>query len=48
MDGKVFYRHIGPHRQDFVIDRIYFQLLDNAQPPNESDMKEMIIKVKAR
>ncbi|XP_076446552.1 LOW QUALITY PROTEIN: extracellular matrix protein 3-like [Babylonia areolata] len=45
MDGKVFYRHVGPHRNDFVLDHIYFHLEDGATPPNESDLKEFIVKV---
>lgn len=45
VDGKVFYRHVGPHRSDFLLDHIYFRLVDGGQPPNESDMKELIVKV---
>ena len=46
MDGKVFYRHVGPHRSDFLFDHIYFRLQDGGLPPNESDMKELIVKVR--
>nr|KAG5696526.1 hypothetical protein BaRGS_021062 [Batillaria attramentaria] len=45
VDGKVFYRHVGPHRSDFLLDHIYFRLVDGGQPPNESDIKELIVKV---
>ena len=45
LDGKLFYRHVGPHRSDFVLDRIYLHLEDDAEPPNESDIQEFIVKV---
>ncbi|XP_076467569.1 extracellular matrix protein 3-like [Babylonia areolata] len=45
LDGKLFYRHVGPHRTDVILDHIYFRLQDDAVPPNESDIKEFIVKV---
>ncbi|KAK6168396.1 hypothetical protein SNE40_020939 [Patella caerulea] len=45
MDGKIFYQHVGPHRSDFIMDRIRFKLFDGGEPPNSSDMEEFIVKV---
>ncbi|KAL8607296.1 hypothetical protein ACOMHN_047627 [Nucella lapillus] len=45
LDGKLFYRHVGPHRTDVILDHIYFRLQDDAVPPNESDIKEFIVKI---
>jgi hypothetical protein len=47
LDNKVFYRHVGPHRSDFVMDRIHFNLQDCGDPPNNSDLKELIVKVRS-
>ena len=45
VDGKVFYRHVGPHRSDFVFDKIKFKLMDNGDPPNESEFHEFVFKI---
>lgn len=45
VNGKVFYRHVGPHRSDFVLDKIKFKLVDNGDPPNESDFHEFVFKI---
>lgn len=45
MDGKIFYQHVGPHRSDVIMDRIKFRVVDSGSPPNQSDLKEFIVKV---
>ncbi|KAK3099400.1 hypothetical protein FSP39_003828 [Pinctada imbricata] len=44
-DNKIFYRHIGQHRPNVVIDRIRFRLSDTAEPPNESNVFAFVIKI---
>ncbi|XP_068134549.1 FRAS1-related extracellular matrix protein 3 [Hyperolius riggenbachi] len=36
MDGKLFYRHVGPHNTEAVLDKVLFMVLDDNDPPNES------------
>ena len=45
LDGKIYYRHIGPHRSDFVIDKIRLKVSDDGDPPNESEAEEFVIKI---
>ncbi|XP_071087584.1 FRAS1-related extracellular matrix protein 2-like [Haliotis cracherodii] len=45
VDGKMFYQHVGPHRSDFVIDKIRFRLADGGDPPNQSGLEEFIVKI---
>lgn len=43
--GNLFYRHVGSHHTDFVIDKLRFKLLDNGSPPNESPIHEFVVKI---
>ncbi|GAB1604773.1 hypothetical protein Ahia01_000758800 [Argonauta hians] len=45
IDGKVFYRHIGLHHSDFVTDKMKFKLVDNGDPPNESQFHNFVFKI---
>ncbi|XP_032398648.1 FRAS1-related extracellular matrix protein 3 [Etheostoma spectabile] len=36
LDGKLFYRHIGPHSTTTVIDQFVFRVQDDNDPPNQS------------
>ncbi|GFN79391.1 fras1-related extracellular matrix protein 2-like [Plakobranchus ocellatus] len=45
IDGKIYYAHVGPHRSDFVLDRIFFRLMDSSDPPNVSDLKTFEVKI---
>ncbi|XP_014777556.1 extracellular matrix protein 3 [Octopus bimaculoides] len=45
LDGKVFYRHVGPHHSDFVTDKMKFKLVDNGDPPNESQFHNFVFKI---
>ncbi|KAG9348448.1 hypothetical protein JZ751_002183, partial [Albula glossodonta] len=44
-DGKLFYRHIGPHSTDTVMDQFVFRVQDDNDPPNLSGESAFIIKV---
>ncbi|XP_064861131.1 LOW QUALITY PROTEIN: FRAS1-related extracellular matrix protein 2a [Oncorhynchus nerka] len=44
-DGKVFYKHTGPHNTDTVIDQFVFKVHDDNDPPNESGESTFIIRV---
>ncbi|XP_029030012.1 FRAS1-related extracellular matrix protein 2a [Betta splendens] len=35
-DGKLFYKHVGPHNSDTVLDQFVFTVKDDNDPPNES------------
>ncbi|XP_072320110.1 FRAS1-related extracellular matrix protein 3 [Eucyclogobius newberryi] len=36
LDGKLFYRHVGPHSTTTVIDQFVFRVQDDNDPPNQS------------
>ncbi|XP_048840186.1 FRAS1-related extracellular matrix protein 2-like [Brienomyrus brachyistius] len=44
-DGKVFYRHVGPHNTDIVMDQFKFHVQDDNDPPNQSEESAFVIKV---
>lgn len=44
-DGFLYYRHLGEHRTVSVMDRIYFTLADSHDPPNESEIMDVAVKV---
>ncbi|CAL1526861.1 unnamed protein product, partial [Lymnaea stagnalis] len=45
VNGLMFYKHVGPHRSDIIIDRIRFHIADSGDPPNQSDVKEFLVKI---
>lgn len=45
LDGKLFYRHIGPHSTTTVIDRFVFRVQDDNDPPNQSGEHMFTIKI---
>ncbi|CAG6000238.1 unnamed protein product [Menidia menidia] len=44
-DGKLFYRHIGPHSTNIILDQFFFRVQDDNDPPNQSDQTSFIIKI---
>ncbi|XP_067348338.1 FRAS1-related extracellular matrix protein 2a isoform X1 [Channa argus] len=44
-DGKLFYKHTGPHSTDTVMDQFVFTVQDDNDPPNKSKESLFIIKV---
>lgn len=45
LDGKLFYRHIGPHSTTTVMDQFVFRVHDDNDPPNQSGENLFIIKI---
>lgn len=45
LDGKLFYRHIGPHSTSTVIDQFLFRVQDDNDPPNQSGETIFTIKI---
>ncbi|XP_042355341.1 FRAS1-related extracellular matrix protein 2a [Plectropomus leopardus] len=44
-DGKLFYKHTGPHNTDTIMDQFVFKVQDDNDPPNESGESAFIIRV---
>ncbi|XP_037631902.1 FRAS1-related extracellular matrix protein 2b [Sebastes umbrosus] len=44
-DGKLFYKHIGPHSTGTVMDQFVFRVQDDNDPPNQSGESSFIIKI---
>eukprot|EP00062_Callorhinchus_milii_P007006 gi/632948132/ref/XP_007889422.1/ PREDICTED: FRAS1-related extracellular matrix protein 2 [Callorhinchus milii] len=44
-DGKLFYRHIGPHSTTTVMDQFVFRVQDDNDPPNQSGEHTFIVKI---
>lgn len=45
MDGKLFYKHIGPHSTGTVMDQFLFTVQDDNDPPNQSGESSFVIKI---
>uniref|UniRef100_A0A674MYU8 FRAS1 related extracellular matrix 2b n=1 Tax=Takifugu rubripes TaxID=31033 RepID=A0A674MYU8_TAKRU len=45
IDGKLFYKHIGPHSTSTVMDQFSFKVQDDNDPPNQSGESSFIIKI---
>ncbi|KAL6487767.1 hypothetical protein MHYP_G00043930 [Metynnis hypsauchen] len=45
LDGKLFYRHKGPHSTTTVIDQFVFRVHDDNDPPNQSGEHTFTIKI---
>ncbi|KAJ8269596.1 hypothetical protein COCON_G00122030 [Conger conger] len=45
LDGKLFYRHIGPHRTTTTTDHFVFRVQDDNDPPNQSGEHTFTIKI---
>lgn len=44
-DGKLFYKHIGPHSTSTVMDQFVFTVQDDNDPPNQSGQSSFVIKI---
>ncbi|XP_041808691.1 FRAS1-related extracellular matrix protein 2-like [Chelmon rostratus] len=44
-DGKLFYKHTGPHNTDTIMDQFVFTVQDDNDPPNESGESVFIVRV---
>ncbi|XP_029026542.1 FRAS1-related extracellular matrix protein 2b isoform X2 [Betta splendens] len=45
VDGKLFYKHIGPHSTSAVMDQFVFKVQDDNDPPNQSGDSSFIVKI---
>ncbi|XP_061595611.1 FRAS1-related extracellular matrix protein 2-like [Cololabis saira] len=45
IDGKLFYRHTGPHNTGAVMDQFVFTVQDDNDPPNLSENNVFIIRI---
>ncbi|XP_023190178.1 FRAS1-related extracellular matrix protein 3 [Xiphophorus maculatus] len=45
LDGKLFYRHVGPHSTTTVTDLFVFRVQDDNNPPNQSGEHTFTIKI---
>ncbi|XP_069832964.1 FRAS1-related extracellular matrix protein 3 [Dendropsophus ebraccatus] len=45
LDGKLYYRHVGPHSAEPVLDRVLFKVLDDNDPPNHSGLQVFTVRV---
>ncbi|XP_076130115.1 FRAS1-related extracellular matrix protein 2a isoform X2 [Alosa pseudoharengus] len=44
-DGKLFYRHTGPHSTETVTDQFVFTVEDDNDPPNQSGENAFVIRI---
>ncbi|XP_051934281.1 FRAS1-related extracellular matrix protein 2b [Hippocampus zosterae] len=44
-DGKVFYKHVGPHSTRTLMDQFKFRVQDDNEPPNRSEESSFVIKI---
>ncbi|EDM14946.1 rCG49947, partial [Rattus norvegicus] len=44
-EGKLFYRHLGPHSPGPVMDQFLFRVQDNQDPPNQSGIQRFVIRI---
>ncbi|VTJ65579.1 Hypothetical predicted protein [Marmota monax] len=44
-EGRLFYRHSGPHSPGPVIDQFTFRVQDNHDPPNQSGLQKFVIRI---
>ncbi|XP_059819449.1 FRAS1-related extracellular matrix protein 2-like [Hypanus sabinus] len=47
LDGKLYYRYIGPHSIGTVMDTLTFRVQDDNDPPNQSGEHALIVKVQS-
>ncbi|KAM8940061.1 FRAS1-related extracellular matrix protein 3 [Pelodytes ibericus] len=45
LDGKFYYRHVGPHNTQTVLDKALFVVLDDNDPPNQSGVQIFTVRV---
>ncbi|XP_056418856.1 FRAS1-related extracellular matrix protein 3 [Hyla sarda] len=45
VDGKLYYRHVGPHSAETVLDQVLFKVLDDNDPPNYSGLQVFTVRI---
>ncbi|XP_017206108.3 FRAS1-related extracellular matrix protein 2 [Oryctolagus cuniculus] len=44
-EGRLFYRHSGPHSPGPVMDQFTFRVQDNNDPPNQSGLQKFVVRI---
>ncbi|XP_008575110.1 PREDICTED: FRAS1-related extracellular matrix protein 2 [Galeopterus variegatus] len=44
-EGRLFYRHSGPHSPGPVMDQFTFRVQDNHDPPNQSGLQRFVVRI---
>ncbi|XP_066093052.1 FRAS1-related extracellular matrix protein 2 [Saccopteryx bilineata] len=44
-EGRLFYKHSGPHSPGPVMDQFIFRVQDNHDPPNQSGLQRFVIRI---
>lgn len=44
-EGRLFYRHTGPHNSETVLDQFAFRVRDDNDPPNESGENVFVVRI---
>ncbi|XP_040187457.1 FRAS1-related extracellular matrix protein 3 [Rana temporaria] len=45
VDGKLYYKHVGPHSTETVLDKILFMVMDDNDPPNQSGQQVFTVRI---
>ncbi|KAM4807701.1 FRAS1-related extracellular matrix protein 3 [Rhinophrynus dorsalis] len=45
LDGKLYYRHTGPHNTQTVLDKVVFFVMDDNDPPNQSGEQVFVVRL---
>ncbi|XP_075419717.1 FRAS1-related extracellular matrix protein 2 [Tenrec ecaudatus] len=45
LEGRLFYRHTGPHSPGPVMDQFTFRVQDNHDPPNQSGLQRFVVRI---
>ncbi|KAM9330460.1 FRAS1-related extracellular matrix protein 3 [Gastrophryne carolinensis] len=45
LDGKLFYKHVGPHNTETVLDKVLFIVMDDNDPPNQSGQQLFTVRI---
>ncbi|XP_069599688.1 FRAS1-related extracellular matrix protein 3 [Ranitomeya imitator] len=45
VDGKLYYRHVGPHNAESVLDQVLLMVLDDNDPPNQSGLQAFTVRI---
>ncbi|XP_078259348.1 FRAS1-related extracellular matrix protein 2-like [Rhinoraja longicauda] len=45
VEGRLFYRHVGPHSTSTLMDQVVFRVQDDNDPPNRSGQQSLVVKI---
>lgn len=44
-EGRLFYKHTGPHTSETIVDQLAFKVRDDNDPPNESGENVFVVRI---